>query len=444
MRIKVNQSALVMTGVIGLLVSGCGGSGGGEGGGQGQGQGARGAATSSFADIAVERGPLLHSLVTDANGSIAGHLGNGVYRFRGVPVYPISTIGGYVDVNRSGSVDEGDVLARTMTMRSGESGEAVTLCSTLAGVQVLKDRLLAMGFTEAQLLNATPSQDRMIAALSDEIYKFAVIQQVNDVATITPAQLESLVERIQSRIAAYRVAAATPAELEQQLMNELATRVDKVDAAEAAALSGHDGMQLLVNSLPAASVLSDDLKRTLAYMWNEEKLAKDIYFALNEIHSNKQLNNIATNSETQHQALMQALLAKHNLSAWEPGNLEAGYSSAALASIAAGTYTVPTLQSLYDTLYAKGRASGRDSLEVGCMVEVTDIGDLERDLPLTESAVDVRAIFEVLRAGSYRHYWAFDHGLKAMGVADGCCSLGAAYCHPEYPPRSAVGKRAGL
>lgn len=433
MRIEATHSVLVMTAIISLLMSGCGG-----GGGDGD---TSAVATSSFTDVTVERGPLLHGMVTDANGSVGGHLGNGVYRFRGVPAYPISTFGGYVDVNRSGSVDEGDVLAGTMTMKSGESGRAVTLCSTLAGVPVLKERLLTMGFAEAQLLNATPSQDRMIAALSDEVYKFAVTQQVSDIAAITPALLESLAEPIQSRIAAYRVVAATPAELEQQLMNDLAGQVDKVDVAEAAALSGQDGMQLLVNSLPA-SVLSDDLKRTLAYMWNEEKLAKDIYFALNEVRSNKQLNNIATNSETQHQALMQALLQKYNLSAWEPGNPAAGYSSAALASIAAGAYTDPALQSLYDTLYAKGRSSGRDSLEVGCMVEVTDIGDLDRHLAISEGALDVKSIFEMLRVGSYRHYWAFDRGLKAMGVLDGCCSLGADYCHPEYP-QSTTGRRRG-
>jgi hypothetical protein len=421
MQIKAIQSALAMTGLLSLLISGCGGGGDG-----------RGPAASSFADITVERGPLLHALVSDADGNMAGNLGNGVYRFNDVPTYPISTVGGYIDVNRSGSVDEGDVKAGRLIMRSGESGGAVTLCSSMAGVQVLKELLLNMGFTESQLLNATPSQDRMIAALSDELYKYAVAQQISDISATTPAQLESLAERIQTRVAAYRVAVATPAELELQLMNELVAQVDTVDATEAAALAGQDGTQLLVGSLPA-SVLSDDLKRTLAYMWNEEKLAKDVYFALNEIHPNKQLYNIASNSETQHQALMQALLEKYHLSAREPVNPEAGYSSADLGSISAGIYTNPALQSLYDTLYAKGRASDRDSLEVGCMVEVTDIGDLDRDPALTETAPDVRTIFEGLRSASYRHYWAFDRGLKAIGVAKGCCSLAGEYCHPEYP-----------
>lgn len=75
------------------------------------------------------------------------------------------------------------------------------------------------------------------------------------------------------------------------------------------------------------------------------------------------------------------------------------------------------------------------ALEVGCMVEVTDINDLLADIETAraDGATDIVAAFEFLRDGSYSHYWAFDNGLKNMGVTDGCCSLGDAYCHPEYP-----------
>jgi hypothetical protein len=51
----------------------------------------------------------------------------------------------------------------------------------------------------------------------------------------------------------------------------------------------------------------------------------------------------------------------------------------------------------------------------------------------TSNASDVLVVFDFLREGSYKHYWAFDNGLKNMGVSDGCCSLGTTYCHPEYP-----------
>jgi len=46
-------------------------------------------------------------------------------------------------------------------------------------------------------------------------------------------------------------------------------------------------------------------------------------------------------------------------------------------------------------------------------------------------------VFDFLKEGSYKHYWSFDNGLKSIGVADGCCSLGVIngvnYCHNEYP-----------
>lgn len=425
MRVTRIHSALAMAGVVSVLLSGCGGSGGD-------------AATSgsSFTDITVERGPLLYASVADADGNYGAHIGNGVYRFNTSPAYPVRSVGGYIDTNRNGRIDEGDVKAGMVTMKSGASGSAVTLCSTVASNEELKARLLTMGFTETQLLNNTPTQDRTIAAFSDEIYKYAVTQGVSDVARITPAQLDGLTAAIQSRVTTYRASTATTAELEQQLMTQLAANVDGIDATEATALAGQSSTQLLISSLPAA-ILNDEQKQILVYMWNEEKLAKDIYLALNAVYPSQQLYTIATNSETQHEAAMQALLAKYNLSAWEPLNPQASYSVAALTAIPAGAYTVTALQSLYDALYAKGGASARDSLEVGCMVEVTDVNDFDRDIALVDNVLDAKTVFENLRAGSYNHYWAFDRGLRSMGVANGCCSLGAEYCHPEYPDSNA-------
>ncbi len=105
----------------------------------------------------------------------------------------------------------------------------------------------------------------------------------------------------------------------------------------------------------------------------------------------------------------------------------------------AGKYGISKIQSLYDALESKGSESAQDALEVGCMVEVTDINDLNDYIDLAESdgAQDVVDAFTVLRNASYEHYWAFDQGLRNMGVDDGCCSLGIIgevdYCHSEYP-----------
>jgi hypothetical protein len=77
--------------------------------------------------------------------------------------------------------------------------------------------------------------------------------------------------------------------------------------------------------------------------------------------------------------------------------------------------------------------------EDACMDEVTDINDLDNYIKMAQDskADDVIQSFEILRDGSYSHYWAFDKGLKNIGISDGCCSLGKVdgvdYCHNEYP-----------
>ena len=190
------------------------------------------------------------------------------------------------------------------------------------------------------------------------------------------------------------------------------------------------------------SVLTQEAKDAIAYMGNEERLAYDVYMNLYNYHLGQgteinQLVNIAQNAETTHISLVQSLVRKYNLGADDLTNVSTPVadSSITLDQMPSGKYDVPAIQSLYDTLYTKGVQSPKDALEVGCMVEVTDINDLNEDIAIAQAsnAQDVVDTFTTLRAGSYSHYWSFDQGLKNMGISDGCCSLGTVYCHPEYP-----------
>ncbi len=185
------------------------------------------------------------------------------------------------------------------------------------------------------------------------------------------------------------------------------------------------------------SVLSQPVKDTIAYMYSEEKLAHEVYLDVYALQPQKQLYNIATRSEVQHMDAVNRLAIKYDLNITRYPNTAPPYDAESLTDYGDGKFPVDEIQQLYDTLYAKGIASAQDALEVGCIVEVTDINDLDRDIALAQSidAGDVVDIFNFLRDGSYNHYWAFDKGLKNMGVIDGCCSLGDTYCHLEYPKR---------
>ena len=179
--------------------------------------------------------------------------------------------------------------------------------------------------------------------------------------------------------------------------------------------------------------LTEEQKYSLAYMWHEEKLAKEIYLELNKINPAQQLENIATKSEVKHIAIVQDLVEAYDINITNLADYEVNYSAEELNSMPVGKFAVPEIQELYDALYDIGRVSKQASLEVGCMVEVVDIVDLDKFIAATGNNQAIIDAFIVLRAGSYTHYWAFDSGLKNMGVADGCCSLGSEYCHPEYP-----------
>lgn len=232
-------------------------------------------------------------------------------------------------------------------------------------------------------------------------------------------------------------ASIVPARIRTQTQAREHLRGTMQDLLGTATQTGAQGNGLDLSLYPESN-LTDEQKYTIAYMWNEEKLAKDIYLALNDIYPTQQLEKIATQAETKHQALVEELVQRYDLNITNLVDYSESYSEAELRAFAPGEFGIQEIQDLYDVLYEKGSQSQQDALEVGCMVEVVDINDLNEDIIIAEetNASDLIAVFNVLRDGSYSHYWAFDKGLKNMNVTEGCCSLGQEYCHPEYPQNS--------
>ena len=192
-------------------------------------------------------------------------------------------------------------------------------------------------------------------------------------------------------------------------------------------------------------ILSEELVNTLSYMGNEERLAYDVYNKLYEEWGIKQFTNIATNSEYKHIVAVQDLIKKYklnDLNHFTNIDLPAlGYMNTPVESMIAGTYDISKIQRLYDDLVSMGSVSEIDALNVGCIIEVVDINDLDEYIHIAEAsnASDVVDTFNFLRNGSYSHYWSFDEALKQRGIVEGCCTLGTIdgvnYCHPEYPQK---------
>jgi len=175
---------------------------------------------------------------------------------------------------------------------------------------------------------------------------------------------------------------------------------------------------------------------SLAYMWHEEKLAHDLYLALNEVNPAMQLSNIATKSESTHIRYVEDLVGWYDINVTDIPDYNASYSAEELDAIPAGDFAIDDIQNLYNTLYNEGDANVTESLKVGCKVEVIDVNDLDTFIEQSTENQALIDTFTILRAGSYEHYWAFHSALKKAGIANGCCSLGQYYCKTSVYPKS--------
>ncbi len=195
-------------------------------------------------------------------------------------------------------------------------------------------------------------------------------------------------------------------------------------------------VQSAIDSTP--STLSQELTNTLSYMGNEERLAYDVYNRLYKEWGTKQFTNIATKSEYKHIESVQKLIQKYKLNdKTQFTNIDKtplSYINSKIEDMQAGIYDISKVQTLYDDLVSSGLNSQEEALKVGCTIEVVDIDDLDKYIKIAEdsNAQDVITVFNFLRDGSYKHYWAFDKGLKKIGFNDGCCTW-SQLCHTEYP-----------
>lgn len=167
--------------------------------------------------------------------------------------------------------------------------------------------------------------------------------------------------------------------------------------AQAAASSA---VEVSIETQPA--LLSTSEIAALAYLREEEKVARDLYLAFYDIYGLSIFQNIAR-SEQQH---MDAVLNLINLY---------GLSDPA-AGQAAGEFSNADLQALYDSLLAQGSVSVVDALKVGALVEETDILDLQEALTETSDS-GIQRVFGSLLRGSYNHLASYTQTLSVYGVS---------------------------
>lgn len=141
--------------------------------------------------------------------------------------------------------------------------------------------------------------------------------------------------------------------------------------------------------------LSEEEKFDILYMWEEEKMARDVYLASYDLWGHKVFNNISA-SEQKHMNAVYVLVEKYNIvTTIDPNDR--------------GHFSIPEIQNLYDDLAARSRVSKTEAFVVGKDIEELDIQDLQDSIAVAHP--DAAAIYNNLLQGSYRHLDAFNRQL---------------------------------
>jgi len=179
---------------------------------------------------------------------------------------------------------------------------------------------------------------------------------------------------------AYGATAGTPADAQ--------TAVDGTVPAESAVVA-------------AVAITPDSEADGIAFMAEEEKLARDVYLTLGDMWNVPIFTNIA-GAEQMHMDAVLDLAAARSLT--DP-----------VGDNPVGVFNDAELQALYDDLVASGAESYEAALDVGALVEEVDIEDLIAylDGPVPP---DVAAVYERLLSGSENHLRAFVGSLEAAGI----------------------------
>jgi len=144
------------------------------------------------------------------------------------------------------------------------------------------------------------------------------------------------------------------------------------------------------------AALTQQQAQNLIYLREVEKLARDVYLTMYDTWGATIFSRISM-CEQHHTDAVKGLLDKYGVP--DP----VGHNGV-------GVFADPALQDLYNDLISQGSVSLHEALEVGVIIEVLDIDDIEGMLPVFTQQ-DVLNVLTNLLAGSYHHLAAFTNAL---------------------------------
>ncbi|MHB1355009.1 MAG: DUF2202 domain-containing protein [Anaerolineae bacterium] len=198
-----------------------------------------------------------------------------------------------------------------------------------------------------------------------------------------------------STVPTEKAAISTPAQVATDAPTVVSTVARTETSAEPTAVV--DPTTEPTSETPATvAALSAAEEADLLFMREEEKLARDVYQAFDDLWGVRIFGNIAQ-SEQKHMDAILTLLEQFGIA--DP-----------VVDSTAGVFANADLQALYDTLIAQGSVSSEEALKVGAAIEEIDILDLEEAMANTSNA-DILRVYTSLTLGSYNHLRSFTGNL---------------------------------
>ena len=156
--------------------------------------------------------------------------------------------------------------------------------------------------------------------------------------------------------------------------------------------NGSADCQIITDFAAGGVELSETEISGLLFMIEEEKMAMDLYDSFSEQTGSIIFDKISDSEQRHMDTLLQVAEA-------------ADVDVSGLAT-EPGVFSDPHIQELYDTLLAQGSTSLADALEVGILVEETDIEDLQLHSADVEVGL-LGVVYDNLTTGSEHHLAAF-------------------------------------
>lgn len=140
------------------------------------------------------------------------------------------------------------------------------------------------------------------------------------------------------------------------------------------------------NKSDRTSVLTEEQKDMLFFIYQEEKVARDVYMTLGQMYNNESTFGLMKMTEEKHLDCARRLCDIY------------GVDTSSVDESVIGAFESPLLKMLYDTYIEKGRSSLRDALEMAEFIGASDLDMIEHASVGMPS--DVVSVYEKLKKGS--------------------------------------------